>query len=88
VATFIPIIAALYLFLTLLEEVGYMARAAFVMDKISKKSIKAPPKLILTKNNKYIVIKNIGTPVKLPNLLSHQDPRSLSTRLIKVATSF
>jgi hypothetical protein len=31
-------------------------------------SIKAPPKLILTKNNKYIVIKNIGTPVKLPNI--------------------
>ena len=32
VATFIPIIAALYLFLTLLEESGYMARAAFVMN--------------------------------------------------------
>jgi ferrous iron transport protein B len=35
VATFIPIIAALYLFLTLLEEVGYMARAAFVMDHMT-----------------------------------------------------
>lgn len=33
VATFIPIIAFLYLFLTLLEEVGYLARAAFVMNK-------------------------------------------------------
>jgi ferrous iron transport protein B len=39
VATFIPIIAALYLFLTLLEEVGYMARAAFVMDKLSKYNV-------------------------------------------------
>ncbi|CAC9654867.1 Ferrous iron transport protein B [uncultured Gammaproteobacteria bacterium] len=37
VATFIPIIAALYLFLTLLEEVGYMARAAFVMDKFMRR---------------------------------------------------
>ncbi len=37
VATFIPIIAALYLFLTFLEEVGYMARAAFVMDKFMRK---------------------------------------------------
>lgn len=37
VATFIPIIAALYLFLTLLEEVGYMARAAFVMDQFMRK---------------------------------------------------
>ncbi len=33
VATFIPIIGFLYLFLTLLEDSGYMARAAFVMDR-------------------------------------------------------
>ena len=32
VATFIPIIATLYLFLSVLEDSGYMARAAFVMD--------------------------------------------------------
>ena len=37
VATFIPIIAALYLFLTLLEESGYMSRAAFVMDRFMRK---------------------------------------------------
>ena len=37
VATFIPIIGALYLFLTLLEESGYMARAAFVMDIYMRK---------------------------------------------------
>lgn len=37
VATFIPIIVALYLFLTLLEEVGYMARVAFVMDRFMRK---------------------------------------------------
>ncbi len=33
VATFIPIIACLYLFLSVLEDSGYMARAAFVMDR-------------------------------------------------------
>ena len=33
VATFIPIIACLYLFLSALEDSGYMARAAFVMDR-------------------------------------------------------
>ncbi|MCG8427974.1 MAG: Fe(2+) transporter permease subunit FeoB [Chromatiales bacterium] len=33
VATFIPIIACLYLFLSVLEDTGYMARAAFVMDR-------------------------------------------------------
>ena len=34
VATFIPIIGFLYLFLTFLEDSGYMARAAFVMDRL------------------------------------------------------
>lgn len=37
VATFIPIIGALFLFLTVLEESGYMARAAFVMDHLMRK---------------------------------------------------
>ncbi len=36
VATFIPIIAALYLFLSALEDSGYMARAAFVMDRFMR----------------------------------------------------
>lgn len=33
VATFIPIIGCLFLFLSILEDSGYMARAAFVMDR-------------------------------------------------------
>ena len=33
VATFIPVIGFLYLFLSVLEDSGYMARAAFVMDR-------------------------------------------------------
>ena len=33
VATFIPVIAFLYLILSVLEDSGYMARAAFVMDR-------------------------------------------------------
>jgi len=33
VATFIPIIVSLFLFLSVLEDSGYMARAAFVMDR-------------------------------------------------------
>jgi len=36
VATFIPVIAALYLFLSILEDSGYMARAAFVMDRFMR----------------------------------------------------
>jgi ferrous iron transport protein B len=43
VATFIPIIACLYLFLSVLEDTGYMARAAFVMDRFMR-SIGLPGK--------------------------------------------
>lgn len=43
VATFIPVIAALYLFLSALEDSGYMARAAFVMDRFMR-SIGLPGK--------------------------------------------
>lgn len=37
VATFIPVIACLYLFMSVLESSGYMARAAFVLDKAMQK---------------------------------------------------
>ncbi len=43
VATFIPIIATLYLFLSVIEDSGYMARAAFVMDR-AMRSIGLPGK--------------------------------------------
>lgn len=36
VATFIPIIGCLYLFLSALEDSGYLARAAFVMDRFMR----------------------------------------------------
>lgn len=37
VLSFIPIIVTLFLFLSLLEDSGYMARIAFVMDKLLRK---------------------------------------------------
>jgi ferrous iron transport protein B len=37
VATFIPIMGFLYLFLSFLEDSGYMARAAFLMDALMRK---------------------------------------------------
>lgn len=43
VATFIPVITALYLFLSVIEDTGYMARAAFVMDRFMR-SIGLPGK--------------------------------------------
>ncbi|EPY01251.1 Fe(2+) transporter permease subunit FeoB [Magnetospirillum fulvum] len=43
VATFVPVIACLFLFLSFLEDSGYMARAAFVMDR-AMRSIGLPGK--------------------------------------------
>ncbi|MDG6777192.1 Fe(2+) transporter permease subunit FeoB [Thiomicrorhabdus sp. zzn3] len=37
VATFIPVIGALFLLLSILEESGYMQRAAFIMDGLMRK---------------------------------------------------
>ena len=37
VLSFVPIIVILFLFLSLLEDTGYMARVAFVMDKLLRK---------------------------------------------------
>ncbi len=37
VLSFVPIIVVLFLFLSLLEDTGYMARVAFVMDKLLRK---------------------------------------------------
>lgn len=37
VATFIPVIGALFLLLSLLEETGYMQRAAFIMDGLMRR---------------------------------------------------
>ena len=36
VSTFIPVIAFLFMFLSILEDSGYMARAAFVMDRLMR----------------------------------------------------
>lgn len=36
VATFIPVVGCLFLFLSMLEDSGYMARAAFVMDRFMR----------------------------------------------------
>ncbi|WP_337996655.1 Fe(2+) transporter permease subunit FeoB [Oleispirillum naphthae] len=36
VATFVPVIGCLFLFLSFLEDSGYMARAAFVMDRVMR----------------------------------------------------
>jgi ferrous iron transport protein B len=38
VLSFLPIIVTLFFFLSILEDSGYMARIAFVMDKLLRKN--------------------------------------------------
>lgn len=37
VLSFLPIIVTLFFFLSILEDSGYMARVAFIMDKLLRK---------------------------------------------------
>lgn len=45
VLSFLPLIVVLFFFLSLLEDSGYMARVAFVMDKLLRKNRPVRPKL-------------------------------------------
>ena len=74
VVTFIPIIAALYLFLTLLEEVGYLARAAFVMDRFMRK---------LGLSGKAFIPLIVGFGCNVPGIMA---ARTLDTQRERVTT--
>lgn len=74
VATFIPVIGALYLFLTLLEESGYMSRAAFVMDQVMRK---------LGVSGKAIVPLIVGFGCNVPSIMS---TRTLDTPRERIMT--
>lgn len=74
VATFIPVIGALYLFLTLLEESGYMSRAAFVMDQLMRR---------LGVSGKAIVPLIVGFGCNVPSIMS---TRTLDTPRERIMT--
>lgn len=62
VLSFLPIIITLFFFLSILEDSGYMARVAFVMDKILRK---------IGLSGRSIVPMLIGLDVRFP-VLCHQ----------------
>lgn len=74
VLTFLPIIITLFFFLSLLEDSGYMARIAFVMDKILRK---------LGLSGKSIVPMLIGFGCTVPAVMS---ARTLSSERDRKAT--
>ncbi len=78
VATFIPIIGALFLFLTVLEESGYMSRAAFVMDHFMRK---------LGISGKAFVPLIVGFGCNVPGIMATRTLDNTRERIITVMMS-
>ncbi len=78
VATFIPIIGALFLFLTILEESGYMSRAAFVMDHFMRK---------LGISGKAFVPLIVGFGCNVPGIMATRTLDNTRERIITVMMS-
>ena len=76
VATFIPIVGFLFLFLSVLEDSGYMARAAFVMDRFLR-SIGLP--------GKSFVPMIVGFGCTVPAVMATRTLENQRDRLITVA---
>jgi len=78
VATFIPIIGALFLFLTVLEESGYMSRAAFVMDHFMRR---------LGISGKAFVPLIVGFGCNVPGIMATRTLDNMRERIITVLMS-
>lgn len=76
--TFIPVIAAMFFFLSLLETSGYMARAAFVVDKIMR---------ILGLPGKSFVPMIVGFGCNVPAIMAARTLDSERDRLLTVMMS-
>lgn len=76
VATFIPVVGFLFLFLSILEDSGYMARAAFVMDRFLR-SIGLP--------GKSFVPMIVGFGCTVPAVMATRTLEHQRDRLITVA---
>lgn len=78
VATFVPIVAFLFLFLSALEDSGYMARAAFVMDRFLR-GIGLP--------GKSFVPMIVGFGCTVPAIMSSRTLENERDRLMTMAMS-
>ncbi|MCG8316176.1 MAG: Fe(2+) transporter permease subunit FeoB [Pseudomonadales bacterium] len=73
VASFIPVIACLFLFLSFLEDTGYMARAAFIIDRIMR-SVGLP--------GKSFVPLIVGFGCNVPSVMATRTLENQSDRLM------
>lgn len=78
IATFIPVIGCLYLFLSILEDSGYMARAAFVVDRLMK-SIGLP--------GSAFVPLIVGFGCNVPSVMASRSLSREQDRLLTIAMS-
>jgi ferrous iron transport protein B len=76
--TFIPVIAAMFFFLSLLETSGYMARAAFVVDKVMR---------ILGLPGKSFVPMIVGFGCNVPAIMAARTLDSERDRLLTIMMS-
>lgn len=76
--TFIPVIASMYFFLSLLEGSGYMARAAFVVDKLMR---------LLGLPGKSFVPMIVGFGCNVPGIMAARTLDSEKDRLLTVLMS-
>lgn len=76
--TFIPVIAAMFFFLALLEASGYMARAAFVVDKVMR---------LLGLPGKSFVPMIVGFGCNVPGIMAARTLDSERDRLLTVLMS-
>ena len=75
VASFVPIIVVLFFFLSMLEDTGYMARIAFVMDKLLRK---------LGLSGRSIVPLLIGFGCSVPAVMSSRTIPSVRDRRLSI----
>lgn len=80
IVSFVPIIVTLFLFLSLLEDSGYMARIAFVMDKLLRK---------LGLSGRSIVPLLIGFGCSVPSIMASRTlPSERDRRITILLTPF
>lgn len=75
VLTFLPNIAALFIALTILEDTGYMARVAFIMDELMKK---------LGLNGKAIIPMLLGFGCNVPAIMGTRTIEDENDRLTSI----
>ena len=75
IVVFIPQIALLFLFITVLEDTGYMARASFILDKIMQK---------FGLNGKSVIPLISSVACAIPSIMSTRTITNWKTRIITI----